>query len=109
MTLYRALRNLSNGVQRGTLTALTGIPGTDIAKLEQIGAVAKVYAPPLLALPAWRTRAKPLEGHGITSMDQVVEADPALLATACGVTVEDAEKWQKEAADVLVFHRIERV
>lgn len=108
MALYRALRTLSNGVQRGALTALSGIADADIVKLEQVGAVAKVYAPPLVALPLWRTRAKQLEPHKITTIDQVIEADPAFLATACTITVEDAEKWQKEAAEVLMFRRAER-
>jgi hypothetical protein len=107
MALYRALRNLSSGVRVGALTALPGVSAADIAKLEQVGAVARVSAPPLKVFPAWRLRATVLAEHNIHDAEQLIEADRDVLASACAVTVEEFSQWQAEAADLLIHRKIE--
>lgn len=101
MPLYRALFNLSGVAQRGELTQLTHLKLEQIAKLEQSGAVSRVSAPPLAALPDWEKRAVKLQNIGIVDVEQLVEADPAQIAKALRVKAETAVQLQRDAEQFL--------
>lgn len=103
MTLYRALRRLSNVAERGDITALAHLTAAQIDKLFQVGAIAPVSAPPLAELPGWSTRAGKLRKVDIQDADQLVEADVGVVAQALRVKVETAMRYQEEVRAFLVI------
>lgn len=104
--IYRALNNLSGVAQRGELTRLSHLSSEQIAKLEKVGAVAPVAAPPLSELPDWAIRAGKLVKAGILDAAAFLEADAAAIAKALRVKPETAQQYQQDVENFLVIHEV---
>lgn len=94
--LYRALQNLSGGVRRGELTALAHLSADKIARLERLGAIAPVAAPPLSELHGWAQRAGKLAKVGVVTAVDYLEADADVLKDALRVKLETVERYREE-------------
>lgn len=103
MATYRALSNLSGVAKRGELTQLTHLTPEQIAKLERVGAIARIGAPPLTELPSWAIRAGKLAKAGILDGEAFLEADVALIAKTLRVKPETAAQYQQDIAGFLVI------
>lgn len=99
MALYRALHNLSKNektIPAGTILAFQWLNETQIGKLIAVGAIAPVGAPPLVALPGWKTRATKCGKLGLETAEQFLEADTAHLADVLHLKPETVERWKVE-------------
>lgn len=94
--LYRALQNLSGGVRRGELTALAHLNAEKIAKLERLGAIAPVAAPPLSELHGWAQRVGKLAKVGVVTAVDYLETDTDVLKEALRVKPETVERYREE-------------
>jgi len=103
MPMYRVLRTLSRGHEKfikvGVLTDLAWLNAEQRAKLEQVGAVSRISAPPLAQLPGWKLRAEKLGVEGIHTFDDFLERDPAGIAEAIGMQPRTIQKWRNELLD----------
>lgn len=105
MALYRAVERLYLGQGKfllpGRVTKLEWLDQDGIDRLFAAGAIARVGAPPLSAVPGWRARAGKLAAGGIITLEGVVEADTATLAALGGVSERVAETWKERALALL--------
>ena len=101
MTIYRVLRRLDRG-SKGTLECGALIIERDwqpnyIERLIKVQAIAPVNAPPISELPGWGESAEALAGIGVTTADQLLEADDEGLMRAMN---SDAIQLAQMRADV---------
>lgn len=111
MTLYRALRNLSRNeriIPGGTLTELHWLKPEQIDKLIEVGAVAEVATPPLVALPGWKTRAGKFGALNISTAGEFLEADTAFMADTLHLKPETVERWKAEVKGWLTVPATDR-
>lgn len=95
--LYRALKDLAGIAKRGEIVALSHLQPPQLAKLEAVGAISRVAAPPLSEIPGFDAQVEPLAALGIGDVEALVEADAAALAAALAVPVETLRRWMDEA------------
>lgn len=96
MAIYRALNTLTGVARRGELTRLEHLKPEQIAKLERVGAVSRIAAPPLAELPNWRIRAGKLAKIGVTDAEQYLEAAAADVSKALRVKPETEARYRQE-------------
>ena len=97
MTLYRALRNLSDGTRRGEVTRLPKLKPEQIAILQAQGTISPVAPPPLDLIPALEPYREKLAKHEVGTVETFLEATPAHLARWLRIRVEQARALQHEA------------
>ena len=102
MTLFRALRPLSDGTQRGGVTPLAKLTPTEVEKLRGLGVIAPVSAPPLVIFPSWKARAEKLGAVAITDAAQLIESKTTELAAALKEEPAEIERWKAEARALLI-------
>lgn len=99
--LYRVLRKLSTGHEKGDL-----VDGSRFKQLEVLvgaGALSAVKPPPLSELPGWTTRAEQLEPYNIITVNDFLEADDELLREALNYkTLRNINRWRGELKEWLV-------
>ena len=107
MPIYRTLKPLSRGmnkrIRRNAIVNINWLNAEQIAKLEQVGAISKLAAPPLPKLPGWKLRAKRLRVVGIGTVEQFLEADPATLAEQIDADKRTVQKWRDDLLRWLVI------
>jgi len=90
MPIFRVLRPLSRKheviIKAGTLTDLAWLNGEQQAKLESVGAVSRISAPPLAQVPGWKLRTAKLGKLDIEGV---------------GVQRRTVDKWRAELVDWL--------
>lgn len=100
MPIYRVLKPLSKGfdkvIPKGTVLNINWLDADGLARLEGVGAIARVAMPPLEKLPAWSLRAKRLEKAGITGGEQFLEMDDKELAERLQADPRTIAKWKEE-------------
>jgi len=105
MTLYRALSNLEAGkgviIPKGSVITGERLGETVALKLERLGRLSRVAAPPLAVLPGWSARAKKLERSGLVDAEQFIGMDTARLAQWLGVKAPKIEEWKSELLEFL--------
>lgn len=95
--LYRANRNLSNGLQVGEIFRTERLNPDALRILEEKGTVSRVYAPPTIILCGWERRDDILAAQGIYDLAALIEAE-----TVEGITADELQQWQEEALALLV-------
>lgn len=95
--LYRANRNLSNGLHAGDIFPAERLKPDALEILEEKGTVSRVHAPPTIILCGWEQRDEILAEAGIYDLEQLIEA-----VEVDGVTPEQLQQWQCEALYLLV-------
>lgn len=95
--LYRANRNLSNGLKIGDIFKHTRLKPEALAILEEKGTVSRVHAPPTIILCGWEQRDEILAEVGIYDLEQLIET-----VEVEGVSPEQLKQWQCEALNLLV-------
>ena len=102
MTVYRALMKLDRGskgvIQRGQIIVDRGWKETYIDRLIEVGAVAPISAPPISTLPGWGDSDEVLAGIGVTTADQLLEANDEAIMSALEI---DRPQLAKMRADVM--------
>jgi len=105
MPIFRVLRPLSRKheviIKAGTLTDLAWLNGEQQAKLESVGAVSRISAPPLAQVPGWKLRTAKLGKLDIHTFDDFLERDPDEIAKGAGVQRRTVDKWRAELVDWL--------
>lgn len=105
MPMYRVLKPLTRKQEHiippGTLTDLAWLDERQQAMMEQVGAVSRIAAPPLVQLPGWKLRGGRLGRLGIHTFDDFLERDPTELAEAVGANPRTVQNWRAELIDWL--------
>lgn len=104
--LYRVVKRLWTGrkfIQPGCVGCLKHLTDEQVAELVRVGAIAEVYAPPLVELPKWQSRVEKLARGGIIDLADVVLADVEVLASLGRVRPATAARWQAEAETTLTM------
>lgn len=96
MEVYRALRNLSNGINEGAVFEASRLQPQSIVILEEHGIIAKVSAPPLSELPGWKIRGAKFAKLGITTVEQFMEVDIEQTAKSLKVKPQMISSWKYE-------------
>lgn len=102
---YRVLRDVSIGndiVHSGTADTLEKLPASTIEILIERGVIRRLQAPPLRALPGWKTRADRLGKLGVITVDDLNAASSSKIASSMRVTSETVEKWKAEATGYML-------
>ena len=108
MALYRLLTNLEVKGQvhgKGSVLRLAELSAENIRVLLDKQKIALVAAPPLAVLPNWESKARLLAEVGIVTSDDLINADPEVVAKAVGRTVRTVGRWVDELMVELVHHR----
>lgn len=104
MTLYRALQAIARGDTRipiGTVHSFDWLDADTLTLLLERDVLARVSAPPLAVIPAWRERAKRLEKLGIRTPEDVLDASPALIRRALRLSVAGSNELRADALALL--------
>jgi len=105
MKAYRALKPLDAGgrgvVPRGEATPLHWLNDEQIRKLEEVGAVSEIHAPPLSELPLSRTALTKMKKAKVDDAIWVLMATDAELAKKLKVREGTAGLWKSEVARLL--------
>lgn len=106
MALYRVLRALRMGDNK-TIPAGDFVIGSSYAPksletLEEVGAIAMLYAPPLAELPYFDDQAEQLAKIGIVSADQFLECNIDETSKLLNVDVKTLRTWYAEVANWLI-------
>lgn len=105
MAIYRIRNNLAIGervIERGTLERLD-LSADKIARLEEVGAISRIAAPPLAVLPGWEARSNRLEKLGIITVEDLLDAEAGDVAKKLRLKAETVKGWQ---TDVIEWMRI---
>ena len=105
MTLYRALKSLQTKrglIPAGDFISSTAMPPAALAKLEEVGALAVLHAPPLSELPDFEG-AEPLATIGIVNADQLLEADSGKIIERLNIDVTTFHAWCVEVSNWLII------
>jgi len=98
--MWRTLKKLSKGfdtvVPEGSITALEWIDDDGLERLQRVGAIARLTAPPLRKLPGWELRSERLKEVGITTAEQFLETDDKELAGKIGADPRTVARWRDE-------------
>lgn len=107
MALYRVLRSLKTGsgaiVVAGSFIAGDAYTSTSLEKLEEVGAISPLHAPPLAELPGYALIAERLAPAGIVSAEQLLECDVDTVAQLTDITASMLRKWQAEVTEWLII------
>ena len=98
--MYRLLDNLGGELQKGTLQTLSHLSPKAIKALLAKDRIAEWQSPPLEVLPGWQRKAEVFAEVGITTVAQLVMADPEELlkrleipAMALESCLEEVIQW----------------
>ena len=106
MPIHRVLKRLDRGsriIEPGQLIQIDWLSPENIGQLEAVGAVARVHAPPLEALPGWVLRSERLAPIGIVTAEEFLEADEDLVCTHLEVQLRTVGKWRKDVTQWLTI------
>src|SRR5512139_3194419 len=105
--LYRVLRNIRTGggaiVLSGAFLKSDSYAPESLAKLCEVGAIAPLHAPPLMALPGYELIAERLAPAGIINADQLLECDIDMTARQTDTPASTLRKWQAEVTEWLTI------
>ena len=104
MALYRVLQNLKmkNGIiRKGDFVTGASYSPEALAKLEEVGAIGLLHAPPLNELPDF-DGADQLATIGIVNADQLLEVDCDVITKQLGIPASTLRAWQAEVSDWLI-------
>lgn len=112
MPVYRALFNLSfdhSMIERGWLWVIPGkTTPANAAKLEELGRIARISAPPLAVIPGWKLRAaKAKRKGGIENAEQLLELSVDECAALFAISKTQAASWQAEIINWLTIPKDE--
>ena len=103
MPAFRVLKPLSKGFNKvipaGSIVNIGWLNDEQLAKLVEVGAIARIQAPPLSRFPGWKTRSKRLNKAGISSVEAFLEADDEWLAGKLGLKPPTVARWKSELVD----------
>lgn len=105
MTLYRVLQTLklkSGTIARGDFITARAWSPESLARLEEVGAIGLLHAPPLSELPGF-DGAQQLATIGIVNADQLLEADNDMIAKELKIEPATVRAWQFEISDWLII------
>ena len=106
MKLYRALKLLNAGgrglIPKGRATPLDWLNDEQIARLEHVGAVSPIYAPPLQEMPLPKSALVKMKRAGIEDAGDLLMGNDEELAKKLKVRLPTAAKWRDEVARLLM-------
>jgi hypothetical protein len=106
MALYRVLNSLQMNnrvVQRGDFITSAEYPQKSLDKLEQVGAISLLHAPPLSELPDFDGMAEQLAAVGIISADQLLELPIDEIVNRSQADVSTVRQWRVDVANWLII------
>lgn len=104
MALYRVLRALQvnkRTVPAGDFITSGEYPPQSLAKLEEVGAISLLHAPPLSELPC--DYAEQLATIGIINADQLLEEPIDEISSRLNIDTSTARQWRAEVSDWLII------
>ncbi len=105
MALYRVLNGLqmSNRViPRGDFVTSVEYPQKSLDKLEEVGAISLLHAPPLSELPDLDHVSEQLAAVGIISADQLLELPIDEIVNRTNADVMTVKQWRVDVANWLI-------
>lgn len=106
MALYRVLNSLrlsdTRTIQRGDFITSADYPQESLDKLEEVGAIGLLHAPPLSELPNF-DGTEQLAAIGIISADQLLEQPIDEISNHLNIDVSTVRQWRTEVSDWLVI------
>lgn len=110
MAIYRVLQPLSKGkdtIHQGDFVLSTEFSLASLAKLEEVGAIGLLHAPPLSELPDFDPAEK-LAAIGIINADQLLEKSIDEITTSLNSAgfsddVAAVRQWRAEVSDWLII------
>ena len=105
MALYRVLRTLNKGnstIHAGDFITSAEYPPASLEKLEEVGAIGLLHAPPLAELPDFDA-AEQLATIGITQADQLLESPIDEITTRLNIDVSTVRQWRADVSNWLII------
>lgn len=105
MSLYRVLKPLQTKhgiVQQGNFIPESAYSPESIAKLEEVGAIGVLHAPPLSELPGFEG-AEQLATIGIVNADQFLEANIETTIDRLGIDAAVLHQWRATVSKWLIL------
>ena len=105
MALYRVLRNLKvNGglISAGDFILSSAYTSESLQRLEDVGAIGLLHAPPLSELPGFEGAAQ-LATIGIVNADQLLEEIKEEISARLDVNIDTVLKWKAEVSEWLII------
>lgn len=100
MAMWRVLRPLTKKheqvIPAGSVVALEWLDRDGLERLQAVGAITRLTAPPLYKLNGWKLRSKRLREVGVTTAEHFLEADANELASQIGADPRTVAKWRDE-------------
>lgn len=100
MAMWRTLKSLSKGfdtvIPQGSIVALEWVDEAGLERLQQVGAISRLTAPPLQKLPGWQLRAKRLSAVNIRSAEEFLEMNDSELAALIDADPRTVARWRDE-------------
>lgn len=100
MAMWRVLKPLSKGFHKvlpaGTISALEWLDDDGLERLEEVGAITRLTAPPLAKLDGWTLRSKRLRKAGIHSAEHFLELSDKEIADKIEADPRTVAKWRDE-------------
>ena len=103
MAMWRTLKPLSKGhdkiIPEGSVVALEWLDQDGLERLQQVGAISRLSAPPLNKLPGWTRRHVRLQRIGINGVEAFLEADNDWLSDKLNIKPQTVARWKGELTD----------
>lgn len=105
MTLYRVLKSMqskSGVIPAGDFIIGSSYPAESLNRLEEVGAIGELHAPPLAEIPDFDGTEK-LAAIGIVQADQLVEANIDEISKQLGIDTTTLREWRAEISNWLII------
>lgn len=106
MALYRVLNSLQMNkrvIPRGDFVTSAEYPQKSLDKLEEVGAISLLHAPPLSELPDFDGMAEQLATVGIISADQLLELPIDEIVSRTNADIATVKQWRVDVANWLII------
>lgn len=103
--LYRVLKSMQGKhgvIPAGDFIISAAYPAASLAKLEEVGAIGELHAPPLTEIPDFDA-AEQLAAIGIVQADQLVECDIDETSKQLRIDAMMLREWRAEVSNWLII------
>lgn len=98
--LYRLTRRtpLSTGQKYGDIIREGDLSARVLRIMLETGTLIRVSTPPLSELPGWERRSDVLARAGVSTVEELIQAQPEEIAAKVKKSARTIRRWQEESA-----------